>query len=88
MLVGTDCPGRDDRLLSRAFQALADHDLVLGPAQERRLLPGESEQADSGHLSGHRLGRIGSFGSNTGSGQPRQPDSTPTGDPAGYQPTR
>ena len=34
VLVGTDCPGRDDRLLSRAFKALADHDLVLGPAQD------------------------------------------------------
>jgi rSAM/selenodomain-associated transferase 2/rSAM/selenodomain-associated transferase 1 len=34
VLVGTDCPRRDDRLLARAFQALADHDLVLGPAQD------------------------------------------------------
>lgn len=34
VLVGTDCPGRDDRLLSRAFSALATHDLVLGPARD------------------------------------------------------
>lgn len=34
VLVGTDCPHRDDRMLAQAFQALAEHDLVLGPAQD------------------------------------------------------
>ncbi|MBI5524553.1 MAG: TIGR04283 family arsenosugar biosynthesis glycosyltransferase [Desulfarculus sp.] len=34
VLVGIDCPRRDDRLMSQAFQALASHDLVLGPAQD------------------------------------------------------
>ncbi|MBI4798935.1 MAG: TIGR04283 family arsenosugar biosynthesis glycosyltransferase [Desulfarculus sp.] len=34
VLVGIDCPRRDDRLMSQALQALASHDLVLGPAQD------------------------------------------------------
>lgn len=32
VLVGTDCPGRDDAVLAQAFAALEGHDLVLGPA--------------------------------------------------------
>jgi len=34
VVVGTDCPLLDCRLLHRAFVFLADHDLVLGPAKD------------------------------------------------------
>lgn len=45
--IGSDCPGLDAKLLAKAFQALHDHDLVLGPATDggyyliglRRLIP-------------------------------------------------
>lgn len=33
-IVGSDCPGIDTTLLSQAFEALVDHDLVLGPASD------------------------------------------------------
>jgi rSAM/selenodomain-associated transferase 1 len=32
VLIGTDCPGLSANLLTRAFDLLAKHDLVLGPA--------------------------------------------------------
>ena len=32
--IGTDCPGLDLPILHQAFQALTDHDLVLGPATD------------------------------------------------------
>ena len=32
--IGTDCPGVDANRLTQAFQALQDHDLVLGPATD------------------------------------------------------
>jgi rSAM/selenodomain-associated transferase 1 len=32
VVVGTDCPGLDDRILGEAFTALAGHPVVLGPA--------------------------------------------------------
>ncbi|MGD8564277.1 MAG: TIGR04283 family arsenosugar biosynthesis glycosyltransferase [Desulfarculaceae bacterium] len=34
VLVGTDCPGRDQAYLQKAFDALRSVDLVLGPAQD------------------------------------------------------
>jgi rSAM/selenodomain-associated transferase 2/rSAM/selenodomain-associated transferase 1 len=34
VLIGTDCPGVTPALLDRAFDALQDHDLVLGPAAD------------------------------------------------------
>ena len=47
VVIGTDCPGIDKRLLTQAFNALQQHDLVLGPATDggyyliglRRLVP-------------------------------------------------
>lgn len=47
VIIGTDCPELDAALLHRAFVALVDHDLVLGPAVDggyyligvRRLIP-------------------------------------------------
>jgi hypothetical protein len=32
LLIGTDCPGVDRRLIVEAFAALGSHDVVLGPA--------------------------------------------------------
>jgi len=34
VLMGTDCPGVDSALLRRAFAALEENDLVLGPAHD------------------------------------------------------
>ena len=34
LLVGTDCPGLDDRYLRDAAAALATHDIVIGPAED------------------------------------------------------
>ena len=34
VMIGIDCPGLDENLLSQAFNALGNHDLVLGPAQD------------------------------------------------------
>ncbi len=34
VLVGTDCPDISPRIIEDAFRALADHDLVLGPAED------------------------------------------------------
>lgn len=34
LIVGTDCPDLDDKLLEKAFEDLRDHDLVLGPARD------------------------------------------------------
>lgn len=34
VLMGSDCPGIDVPLLSKAFGSLDEHDLVLGPAQD------------------------------------------------------
>ncbi len=34
MAIGTDCPGLDTSILGRAFDALASHDAVLGPAAD------------------------------------------------------
>jgi uncharacterized protein len=34
LLVGTDCPGLDDRYLREAAAALATHDIVIGPAED------------------------------------------------------
>ena len=34
VLVGTDCPGLDAGLIALAFEALSNHDLVLGPARD------------------------------------------------------
>lgn len=34
ILIGSDCPGIDAPLLSRAFDSLEQNDLVLGPAQD------------------------------------------------------
>jgi uncharacterized protein len=34
MTIGTDCPGLDANLIAQAFQALEDHDLVLGDATD------------------------------------------------------
>jgi len=31
VIVGTDCPGIDRRLVTEAFSALSSHDVVLGP---------------------------------------------------------
>lgn len=47
VLIGTDCPDLNDQLIAEAFQALCQHDLVLGPALDggyyliglRRLVP-------------------------------------------------
>ncbi|MEW6498769.1 MAG: TIGR04282 family arsenosugar biosynthesis glycosyltransferase [Cyanobacteriota bacterium] len=47
VLIGIDCPDLNDQLLAEAFQALRQHDLVLGPALDggyyliglRRLIP-------------------------------------------------
>ncbi|NEP00593.1 MAG: glycosyltransferase [Symploca sp. SIO2E9] len=47
VIIGTDCPGLNAKLISQALQALAEHDLVLGPARDggyyliglRRLFP-------------------------------------------------
>ncbi len=47
VVIGIDCPGIDKRLLTQAFNALQQHDLVLGPATDggyyliglRRLVP-------------------------------------------------
>lgn len=32
MIIGSDCPGVDQRVITEAFAALDDHDVVLGPA--------------------------------------------------------
>jgi hypothetical protein len=34
IIIGTDCPDLDDHLLTQAFQALDNQDLVLGPARD------------------------------------------------------
>jgi rSAM/selenodomain-associated transferase 1 len=34
ILIGSDCPGVDAGLVSRALAALAEHDLVLGPTHD------------------------------------------------------
>jgi hypothetical protein len=34
VIVGTDCPGMSADILEKAFDQLADHDLVLGPAED------------------------------------------------------
>ncbi|HEX4575659.1 MAG TPA: TIGR04282 family arsenosugar biosynthesis glycosyltransferase [Gemmatimonadales bacterium] len=34
VMIGSDCPGVDRRLVRLAFAALRDHDLVLGPARD------------------------------------------------------
>ncbi|MCA1990227.1 MAG: TIGR04282 family arsenosugar biosynthesis glycosyltransferase, partial [Desulfarculus sp.] len=34
VLIGSDCPGLTAEILEQAFAVLADHDLVLGPAQD------------------------------------------------------
>jgi uncharacterized protein len=34
VLIGSDCPGITDKVLSDAFSRLNDHDLVLGPATD------------------------------------------------------
>lgn len=34
LLIGGDCPGLDEPLLCQAARVLADHDAVLGPAQD------------------------------------------------------
>lgn len=34
VLIGTDCPDLNDRLMAQAFQSLEQHDLVLGPAED------------------------------------------------------
>ncbi len=34
VLIGTDCPGLDAAYLQRALEFLADHDVVLGPAED------------------------------------------------------
>ncbi|NEO30448.1 MAG: glycosyltransferase [Symploca sp. SIO3C6] len=47
VIIGTDCPDLNAKLMSQALQALAEHDLVLGPARDggyyliglRRLFP-------------------------------------------------
>ncbi len=47
VLIGTDCPELNAQVMAQAFQALRQHDLVLGPAQDggyyliglRRLIP-------------------------------------------------
>lgn len=47
VIIGTDCPDLDARLMSQALQGLSEHDLVLGPAKDggyyliglRRLFP-------------------------------------------------
>jgi hypothetical protein len=47
VIIGTDCPDLNAQLMAQAFQALHQHDLVLGPAQDggyyliglRRLIP-------------------------------------------------
>ena len=32
MIIGTDCPGLNDKILTSAFEKLQDYDVVLGPA--------------------------------------------------------
>jgi rSAM/selenodomain-associated transferase 1 len=47
LIIGSDCPGIQPRLLERAFAALDNHDVVLGPAEDggyyllglRRMVP-------------------------------------------------
>ncbi len=47
VIIGIDCPDLNAQLIAQAFQALCQHDLVLGPAQDggyyliglRRLIP-------------------------------------------------
>jgi uncharacterized protein len=47
VIIGTDCPGLDTRLLAQTFEALQTSDLVLGPALDggyyliglRRVIP-------------------------------------------------
>lgn len=34
VIIGTDCPGLSDALLRQAFELLASHDLVVGPATD------------------------------------------------------
>ena len=34
VIVGSDCPGLTSEILRKAFDGLADHDLVLGPAED------------------------------------------------------
>jgi len=34
VIMGSDCPGLDSAILRRAFAALTDHDIVLGPAAD------------------------------------------------------
>ena len=39
VIVGSDCPGLTPGILRQAFDGLADHDLVIGPARGWRILP-------------------------------------------------
>lgn len=34
VIIGSDCPGVDRRVIGEAFAALDDHDVVLGPARD------------------------------------------------------
>ncbi|MFB2917962.1 MULTISPECIES: TIGR04282 family arsenosugar biosynthesis glycosyltransferase [Aerosakkonema] len=34
IIIGSDCPALNDQILAQAFQALQQHDLVLGPATD------------------------------------------------------
>jgi hypothetical protein len=34
ILIGSDCPGIDAQLVSRAFASLNEHDLAIGPAHD------------------------------------------------------
>jgi uncharacterized protein len=55
-IIGSDCPGLDVPLFAKAFDALTDHDLVLGPASDggyyliglRRSIPALFENIDWG----------------------------------------
>lgn len=34
VIIGTDCPGLDQAILEKAFQAAGEHDVILGPAAD------------------------------------------------------
>jgi rSAM/selenodomain-associated transferase 1 len=34
VIIGTDCPGLNSQIMEQAFAVLANHDIVLGPAQD------------------------------------------------------
>ena len=56
VIIGTDCPDLEVKLLTEAFDALSQHDLVLGPAEDggyyliglRRLIPELFEEINWG----------------------------------------